>query len=87
VERIHRLDVDANGDVTHIEFDGYEARVDGAEHLTRRSWNRSGSGEDKRLARNGFGSIQLLSLRPAEAPDQPEVRLSDGARPSRADSF
>lgn len=87
VERIHRLDVDESGDVTHIEFDGYEARVDGAEHLTRRSWNRSGSGEDKRLARNGFGAIQLLSLRPAEAPDQPEVRLSDGARPSRADSF
>jgi Rod binding domain-containing protein len=86
VERIHRIDVDEHGELKHIEFDGYEARVDGAQHLTRRSWNRHGNGEDKRLARNGFENIELLALRPARSPEQPEIRLSGGVRPSRADS-
>jgi len=86
VERIHRVDVDENGELKHIEFDGYEARVDGAQHLTRRSWNRHGSGEDKKLARNGFETIELLALRPSKSPEQPEIKLSNGARASRADS-
>lgn len=87
VERIHRIDVDEHGEVKHIEFDGYEARVDGAQHLTRRSWNRHGNGEDKKLARNGFESIRLLALRPATTPQAPEIRLSDGVRASRAEKF
>jgi Rod binding domain-containing protein len=86
VERIHRIDLDESGEVKHIEFDGYEARVDGAEHLTRRSWNRQGSGDDKRLSRNGFDNIELLALKPSASPDRPEVRLSNAARSSRADA-
>lgn len=86
VERVHRVDLDEHGEVKHIEFDGYEARIDGAQHLTRRSWNRHGSGEDKKLARNGFETIQLLALRPSHTPEQPEVKLSQGARASRTDS-
>lgn len=82
VERIHDVQVDAQGQVQRIEFDGYEARADGAQHLTRRSWNRLGHGEDSKLARNGFGTIELLALRPAETPGSPEVALSGRARAS-----
>ncbi len=84
VERIHELELDAHGEVKHIEFDGYEARVDGAQHLARRSWNRQGSGEDEKLARNGFSTIQLLALRPAQDPQAPEIRLSDSVRETRS---
>jgi hypothetical protein len=82
VERIHDVQVDEHGDVSRIEFDGYEARADGAQHLTRRSWNRVGHGEDSKLARNGFDNIELLALRPAKTPEAPEIRLTAGARSS-----
>jgi len=86
VERIHEVKLDDKGEVQRIEFDGYEARADGAQHLTRRSWNRLGHGEDNKLARNGFGAIELLALRPAASPQTPEIRLSDGVRPSRSNT-
>lgn len=82
VERIHDVQLDDKGEVSRIVFDGYEARADGAQHLERRTWNRMGHGEDSKLARNGFGSIELLRLRPAETPETPEIRLSGGVRPS-----
>ncbi|MDB4991101.1 MAG: rane protein metalloendopeptidase-like protein [Myxococcaceae bacterium] len=82
VEKIHDIQLDEHGEVERIEFDGYEARVDGAQHLTKRSWNRVGHGEDSKLARNGFEKIELLALRPADKPQAPEIRLSDGVRPS-----
>ncbi|MDB4973014.1 MAG: Rod binding protein [Myxococcaceae bacterium] len=82
VERIHDIQLDEHGDVKRIEFDGYEARADGAQHLTRRSWNRVGNGDDSKLSRNGFGQIELLALRPATKPQAPEIRLSEGVRPS-----
>jgi Rod binding domain-containing protein len=82
VERIHAIHVDQSGEVQRIEFDGYEARADGAQHLTHRSWNRVGHGEDSKLARNGFGQIELLALRPSAKPQAPEITLSDGVRPS-----
>jgi Rod binding domain-containing protein len=86
VERIHDVQLDEKGEVQRIEFDGYEARADGAQHLTRRSWNRMGHGEDNKLARNGFGNIELLALRPAESAQAPEIRLSGAARPSRSNT-
>jgi Rod binding domain-containing protein len=85
VERIHHVELDRDGTVKRIEFDGYEARVDGAQHLVRRSWNRAGAGEDEPLARNGFGRIELLSLKPAHSPETPEVMVSSGARASLKD--
>jgi Rod binding domain-containing protein len=87
VEKIHEIELDADGAVKRIEFDGYEARVDGAQHLTRRSWNIKGNGADSKLARNGFGTIELLALRPAERPQAPEVRLSDTVRASRPKTY
>jgi len=83
VERIHSIELDDQGEVKHIEFDGYEARANGAEHLTRRSWNLRGNGEDSRLARNGFGAIEILALKPAKDAQAPEIRLSEAVRPSR----
>jgi Rod binding domain-containing protein len=77
VEKIHDVQFDAQGQVSRIEFDGYEARQDGAQHLTRRSWNLTGHGEDSKLARNGFGQIELLALRPSATPQAPEIRLSE----------
>jgi len=83
VERIHDVELDEKGELSRVVFDGYEARANGAQHLERRTWNRLGHGEDSKLARNGFGNIELLRLRPAQAAQAPEIRLSDGVRPSR----
>jgi Rod binding domain-containing protein len=85
VERIHNVELDKDGSVKRIDFDGYEARVDGAQHLIRRSWNRHGAGEDEPLARNGFGRIELLALKPAADPKNPEVLVSSGAHASLKD--
>lgn len=85
VERIHNVELDKDGSVKRIDFDGYEARVDGAQHLIRRSWNKYGAGEDEPLARNGFGRIELLALKPADNPQTPEVLVSSGARASLKD--
>jgi len=85
VERIHHVELDTDGSVKRIDFDGYEARVNGAEHLVRRSWNRYGAGEDEPLARNGFGRIELLALKPADNPETPEVLVSSEARASLKD--
>lgn len=85
VERIHNVELDRDGSVKRIDFDGYEARADGAQHLVKRSWNRFGHGEDVPLARNGFDTIQLLALKPAATPEKPEVPLSSGARASLKD--
>jgi len=85
VERIHNVELDKDGSVKRIDFDGYEARADGAQHLVKRSWNRFGHGEDVPLARNGFESIKLLALKPAATPEKPEVLVSSGARASLKD--
>jgi Rod binding domain-containing protein len=77
VEKIHDVQFDEHGQLSRIEFDGYEARQDGAQHLTRRSWNLKGHGEDNKLARNGFGRIEMLALRPSATPQTPEIRLSE----------
>lgn len=76
VERIHRMELDAHGELSRIEFDGWEARKDGAQHLTRRTWSRDGAVDDQRRARTGFGRIELLALRPAAAPEKAEIPLS-----------
>ena len=83
VERIHDVQVDEHGEVQRIEFDGYEARVDGAEHLTRRTWSLRGNASDEKLARNGFGAIELLALKRADNPQAPEITLSNRPRASR----
>jgi Rod binding domain-containing protein len=85
VERIHNVELDKDGSVKRIDFDGYEARVNGAQHLIRRSWNKYGAGEDEPLARNGFERIEVLALKPAENPENPEVLVSSGARASLKD--
>ncbi|HEX6242527.1 MAG TPA: rod-binding protein [Polyangiales bacterium] len=85
VERIHHVELDKDGSVKRIEFDGYEARADGAQHLLRRSWNRYGSGTDEPLARNGFGTIEVLALKPSSNPETPEIPVSSGARASLKD--
>jgi hypothetical protein len=86
VEKIHAVKLDAHGEIERIEFDGYEARVGGAEHLTRRTWNRQGQGQDQRLARNGFGNIEILALRPAVASQPPETPGLSALTQSRLDS-
>jgi Rod binding domain-containing protein len=86
VERIHSIKVGKDGRIQHIEFDGYEARVDGAQHLTRRSWNLYGHGQDERAARNGFGRIEMLTLRQARTGDPPEIPNNFRARASNLDS-
>jgi Rod binding domain-containing protein len=86
VEKIHAVKLGAHGEIDRIEFDGYEARVGGAEHLTRRTWNRQGQGLDQRLARNGFGNIEILALRPAEERQGREIPAQSPLTRSRLES-
>ena len=85
VERIHKVELDARGEVRRIEFDGYEARASGAEHLVRRTWNREGDVGEVRGARNGFEQIELLSLTPAVDAQQAEITTSSEAPASARD--
>lgn len=85
VERIHHVELDNDGSVRRIEFDGYEARVQGAQHLTRRTWNRFGAKTDETSSRGGFERIELLALKPSTDPEKPEILMSSGARASRKD--
>ncbi len=85
VERIHHLELDASGDIRHIEFDGWEARKDGAQHLERRTWNLYGHGEDSPRARNGFGRIEVLALKPANKAQGPDTSLNSDNRSPQAD--
>jgi len=87
VERIHKISVGKDGRIQRIEFGGYEARVDGAQHLTRRTWNLYGHGQDERRARNGFGRIEMLSLRQAKTGDPPEITNHFRAQASKLDSL
>lgn len=84
VERIHSVKLDAEGNIRHIEFDGFEARKDGAQHLQKRSWNLYGHGEDTPLARNGFGRIQALVLKPQAPVQIPETAATLDNRPPQA---
>lgn len=85
VERIHHVELDASGDIRHIEFDGWEARKDGAQHLERRTWNLYGHGEDSPRARNGFGRIEVLALKPRSTAQGPDTSLNSDNRPPQAD--
>lgn len=81
VERVHEIDYDEAGRVERVVFDGWEARVGGAQHLERRTWNRYGN-PGGNLARNGFSQIEVVELlaprtgQNAELPMSPRVGAS-----------
>ncbi len=85
LERVHEIQRDASGRVTRVVFDGWEARVDGARHLVRRTWNRVGhpGGSDPR---NGLSSIELVELLAPTTAGPVERPLSPLAGPSRLDA-
>jgi len=84
VERIHSVDYGDDGEVERVVFDGWEARRDGARHLTRRTWNVHGNpgGEN---ARSGLGHIEIIELRAPAPGEAAEVPLSLRAGPSSRD--
>ncbi|MEM9194165.1 MAG: rod-binding protein [Myxococcota bacterium] len=85
IERIHEIDYDDDGMVRRVVFDGWEARRDGAQHLTRRTWNRRGNFGGN-LARNGFANIEILELRRPQTIETPEVPISRRAGASNLDN-
>lgn len=77
LERVHRLDYAADGRVQRVEFDGWEARGDGARHLVRRTWNLEGVGGGPD-PRGGFGRIEVLELQRADRGARAEVVVGGG---------
>ena len=81
VERVHEVAYDADGRIERVVFDGWEARVGGAQHLERRTWNRYGN-PGGNLARNGFDQIEVVELlaprggQPGELPMSRRVGAS-----------
>ena len=61
IERVHEVDYDDSGRIERVVFDGWEARVGGAQHLERRTWNRYGN-PGGTMARNGFSQIEVVEL-------------------------
>lgn len=84
VERVHEVRYGVDGGLERIVFSGWEARENGAEHLSRRTWNRWGhpGGE---MARNGFQGIEILELKAAPDGRRPEIPLSESTGPSLFD--
>lgn len=86
VERIHSIDRDSQGRVTRVVFDGWEARTQGAEHLSRRTWNIAGNAGGT-LARNGFAQIEVLEMRSAGDGEATEIPTSSRAGSSKLDNL
>lgn len=87
VERIRRVEYDSQGEVTQIEFDGWEARSrGGAEHLQSRTWNRLGT-QGGHLPRSGFDHIEIIELERANPGETIEQPQSLNAPPSFLDNF
>jgi hypothetical protein len=70
--------------VRRVVFDGWEARSEGAQHLTRRTWNLTGN-PGGNLARNGFSRIEILELTPRSGAGN-EIPLSNRAGSSDLDN-
>jgi Rod binding domain-containing protein len=84
VERVHEIQYDDEGQVRRVVFDGWEARSEGAQHLTRRTWNLTGN-PGGNLARNGFSRIEILELTPRSGAGN-EIPLSNRAGSSDLDN-
>ncbi|NOY92587.1 MAG: hypothetical protein GXP55_15450 [Deltaproteobacteria bacterium] len=84
VERIHQVDYSEGGEVRRVVFDGWEARRDGARHLTRRTWNVRGNPGGENV-RGGLGRIEIIELAAPRQGEAPEVPLSLRAGPSSRD--
>lgn len=85
VERIRNVEYDDEGRVSQVVFDGWEARAQGAQHLTERTWNLQGRSGGN-MARNGFSGIEIIELKKAEGGLPREVPLSRSAGPSLLDN-
>jgi hypothetical protein len=75
IERVHAVEYGNDGELRSVDFDGWEARPDGADHLVRRRWNRYGQGSD-RGARNGLQDIEIIELRRPGSGSVAEQTLS-----------
>jgi hypothetical protein len=84
VERIHEIDYAEDGTVRRVVYDGWEARRDGAQHLTRRTWNINGNSGGN-LARNGFTRIEILQLVPSTPGQRPEIPTTGSPGASQRD--
>ncbi len=85
VERVHSIRYDAEGRVEQVVFDGWEARVGGARHLERRTWNRYGrrGGHD---VRGGLARIEIIELLAPREGAPGELPLSARVGPSVHDA-
>jgi len=86
IERIHEIDYDDQGNIRRVIFDGWEARRNGAQHLTRRTWNLQGNAGGN-LARNGFTRIEVLQLVPTREGQRAEVPTTGTPGASLRDVF
>lgn len=86
VERIHEIDYDDEGNIRRVIFDGWEARRNGAQHLTRRTWNLQGNSGGN-LARNGFTQIEVLQLVPTREGQNAEIPTTGTPGASLRDNF
>lgn len=85
IERVHSIDYDDQGRIRRIEFDGWEGRVQGAMHLTRRVWARP-EGRRADGTRGYFDRIDVIELRRPAAGASPETPTHRNARPSVLDA-
>ena len=86
VDRIRRVDYDDAGHIRRVEFDGWEARLGGAEYLQGRVW-RVGAGRPGRNVRRGLQGIEVIQLLRAPAGQRPEQPQTQYAPHSMLDSF
>ena len=83
VERVHSIQYDDDGEVEQVVFDGWEARTNGARHLSQRTWNRAGirGGNDVRRGLDRIEMVELLAPRDGAG----EIPITRSAGPSRHD--
>ncbi len=65
IENIRSIERDAAGHIVRLEYDGWEARAEGAEHLAGRTWAVFGHGHDSRLSPRSMHSGDSSDPTPA----------------------
>lgn len=86
VERVREVKYDSAGSVRQVVFDGWEARTQGAQYLSGRTWNVQGQ-HGGHMVRNGFQNIELIQLRATERGAVSEQPTQKSAPKSLLDIF
>jgi flagellar protein FlgJ len=84
-DRIHRVEHDADGRLTLIEYSGWEARPDRARY-GRRTWRTVDGPRARGDVRGGLSHIQLVSPRAAHAGEEGGILVGRARRASSRDA-